>query len=66
MFTAVLALRDLHVCVLKKTGREAEGLSLLKVAVVGFVGADAAQEDLDVLATSLGEEVDLAAVLAHA
>ena len=41
-------------------------MSLLKVAVVGFVGADAAQEDLDVLATSLGEEVDLAAVLAHA
>ena len=66
MFTAVLALRDLHVCVLKKTGREAEGMALLKAAVMRFVGADAAQEDLDVLATSLGEEVDLAAVLAHA
>ena len=66
MFTAVLALRDLHVCVLKKTGREAEGMALLKAAVVGFVGADAAKEHLDVLARSLGEEVDLAAVLAHA
>jgi hypothetical protein len=66
VFTAVLALRDLHVCVLKKTGREAEGMALLKAAVMRFVGADAAQEDLDVLATSLGEEVSLAAVLAHA
>ena len=39
---AVLALRDLLVCVLKKTDREAEGIALLKAAVVRFVGADAA------------------------
>jgi hypothetical protein len=63
---AVLALRDLIVCVLKKTGREAEGMALLKTAVMRFIGADVAKEHLDVLARSLGEEVDLAAVFAHA
>ena len=41
-------------------------MALLKAAVVSFVGADAAKEHLDVLARSLGEEVDLAAVFAHA
>ena len=41
-------------------------MALLKTAVMRFIGADVAKEHLDVLATSLGEEVDLAAVLAHA
>ena len=50
---------------LKKTDREAEGIALLKAAVVRFVGADAAKEHLDVLARSLGDKVDLAAVLQH-
>ena len=59
----VLALRDLYVCVLKATDREGEGLARLKAAIVRLVGADAAPEQLDVLATSLGDEVDLAAVL---
>ena len=62
----VLALRDLYVCVLKATDREGEGLARLKAAIVRLVGADAAPEQLDVLATSLGDEVDLAAVLEHA
>ena len=61
---AVLTLRDLLLCVLKKTDREAEGMARLKAAVVRLVGADAPKEQLDVLATSLGDEVDLAAVLA--
>jgi hypothetical protein len=61
---AVLTLRDLLLCVLKKTDREAEGMARLKAAVVRLVGADAPKEQLDVLATSLGDEVDLAALLA--
>ena len=61
----VLALRDLLCCVLKKTGREAEGMALLKESILRLLGADAAQEELDMLATSLGEEVDLKAVLRH-
>ena len=62
----VLALRDLLCCVLKKTGRESEGMTRLKASIVRLLGVDAAQEELDVLATSLGEEVDLQAVLRHA
>ena len=62
----VLALRDLYVCVLKATDREGEGLARLKAAIVRLVGVDVAPEQLDVLATSLGDEVDLAAVLEHA
>jgi len=62
----VLALRDLLCCVLKKTRRESEGMTRLKASIVRLLGVDAAQEELDVLATSLGEEVDLQAVLRHA
>jgi tetratricopeptide (TPR) repeat protein len=61
----VLALRDLFVHVLKATDREDEGLMRLKVAVVRLVGVDATSEQLDVLATSLGDGVELAAVLEH-
>ena len=59
----VLALRDLLVHVLRKTDREGEGMARLKVAVVRLMRPEPAQEDLDVLASSLGEEVDLSAVL---
>ena len=61
----VLALRDLFVHVLKATDREDEGLMRLKAAVVRLVGVDATSEQLDVLATSLGDEVELAGVLEH-
>ena len=59
----VLALRDLLVHVLRKTDREGEGMARLKVAVVRLMRPEPAQEDLDVLASSLGEEVELSAVL---
>ena len=60
----VLALRDLFVCVLKTNEKESEGAARLRAAVVRLVGADAPQEELDVLAGALGEEVDLPALLA--
>ena len=59
----MLALRDLLVHVLRKTDREGEGMARLKVAVVRLMRPEPAQEDLDVLASSLGEEVELSAVL---
>ena len=49
--------------VLRKTDREGEGMARLKVAVVRLMRPEVAQEDLDVLASSLGEEVELSAVL---
>eukprot|EP01047_Picozoa_sp_COSAG01_P016934 COSAG01_NODE_883_length_12927_cov_10.710789_7_plen_285_part_00 len=59
----VLALRDLYVCVFKKSDRQREGMVQLRAAIVRLVGEDAAPEQLKVLATALGEEVDLTAVL---
>ena len=59
-------MRDLLVCVLRGgegVPREAEGMHLLKMAVVRLMGADAAREQLETLAKSLGDDVDLAAVL---
>ena len=53
------------VCVLRGgegMPREAEGMHLLKM-VVRLMGADAAREQLETLAKSLGDDVDLAAVL---
>lgn len=61
----VLSLRDLLCSVMVKTGREAEGTARLKTAIVRMLGQDPAQEDLDVLARSLGEEIDLKAILQH-
>ncbi len=60
----VLTLRDLFVCVLKTNEKESEGAARLRAAVVRLVGADAPQEELDVLAMALGEAVDLPALLA--
>ena len=50
-------------CVLKKSDREREGMVRLRAAVVRLVGENAAQEQVDVLATAVGEEVDLEGVL---
>eukprot|EP01043_Picozoa_sp_COSAG02_P048243 COSAG02_NODE_4721_length_5052_cov_14.669695_7_plen_141_part_00 len=59
----VHALRDLLVYVLRNADREAEGMSRLKAAIVRLLGPTPPETELDVLATSLGEAVDLAAVM---
>ena len=59
----VHALRDLLVCVLRKAEREVEGMSRLKAAIMRLLGPTPPEAELDVLATSLSEEVDLMAVM---
>ena len=60
----VLVWRDFLVCVLRKTDREdAEGMSRLKASIGHLLGAAPAHEDLDVLATALGDDIDLAAFM---
>ena len=59
----VHALRDLLVCVLRKAEREVEGMSRLKAAIMRLLGPTPPEAELDVLAASLSEAVDLMAVM---
>eukprot|EP01047_Picozoa_sp_COSAG01_P017250 COSAG01_NODE_909_length_12785_cov_4.201876_10_plen_143_part_00 len=59
----VLVLRDLLVCVLSHAEREAEGKTRLKASIRRLLGDQPSQEDLNVLKTCLGDDVDLDVIL---